>query len=130
MDQASATQEVTHLQHKVQFALQDRIAAHQLLQKRLHLVETRMTGWEKLQDSLTTMQEDLSTVQDVHCQLLATVTNMGELLDTLVNTKRLASPFADDDKGCRFHVPLVKNGPFYPWGKNGGIRMRKVLQTG
>ena len=25
---------------------------------------------------------------------------------------------------------LVKNGPFYPWDKNGGTGMRKVLRTG
>ena len=25
---------------------------------------------------------------------------------------------------------LVKNGPFYPRGKDGGIGVRKVLQTG
>ena len=47
-----------------------------------------MTGWEKLQDSLTSMQEDLSSIQDVQRQLLATVTDMGESLDTLVNTER------------------------------------------
>lgn len=46
-----------------------------------------MTSWEKLQDSLTTMQEDLSLVQDVQRQLLAAVTKMGVNLDTLVNTK-------------------------------------------
>ena len=59
-DRASAMWKVT--QHKVESALQDSHVAHQLLQKRLHLVETRMIGWEKLQDSLTTMQEDLSSV--------------------------------------------------------------------
>ena len=25
---------------------------------------------------------------------------------------------------------LLKNGPFYPWGRKGGISMRKVLGTG
>ena len=56
---------MTHLQHKVESALQDRLAAHQLLQKRIQLVEMRVTGCEKVQDSLTAVQEDLSTVQDV-----------------------------------------------------------------
>ena len=64
-DQKAAEQSVTHLQHKVVLALQDRLAAHQLLQKRIQLAETRMTGCEKLQDSLIVMQDDLSSVQDV-----------------------------------------------------------------
>ena len=64
-DRKAAKQSVTHLQHKVASALQDRLAAHQLLQKRIQLVETRMIGYEKLQDSLTAMQDDLSSVQDV-----------------------------------------------------------------
>ena len=50
-----ATQSVTHLQHKTESALQDRLATHQLLQKWIYLVETRMTSWEKMQDSLTAM---------------------------------------------------------------------------
>ena len=69
----AATQSVTYLQHKVESALQDRLAAHQLLQKWIHLVETRMTGWEKLQDSLmeklqdslNAIQYDLFSIQDV-----------------------------------------------------------------
>ena len=73
------------MQHKIESTLRDRLAAHQLLQKRIQLVETRVTGCERLQDSLTAMQEDLSSVQDVQRQLLATVTDMGESLDTLVN---------------------------------------------
>ena len=64
-DRKAARQSVTHLQHKVESAMQDRLAAHQLLQKRIQSVETRVTGCEKVQDSLTTMQEDLSLVQDV-----------------------------------------------------------------
>ena len=64
-DRKAAKQSVTHLQHKVESAMQDRLAAHQLLQKWIQLVETRVTGTEKLQDSLTMMQEDLSYVQDV-----------------------------------------------------------------
>ena len=96
-DQASTMQKVTHLQHKVELALQDRLATHQLLQKRLHLVETRMIGWEKLKDILTTMQENLSSVQDVQRQILAMVIEMGENLDALVNTEQLASsPVVDD----------------------------------
>ena len=67
---------MTHLQHKVESDLQDRLAAHQLQQKRIQLVETRVTGCEEMQDSLTAMQEDLSTVQDVQRQLLETVTDM------------------------------------------------------
>ena len=63
-NQASATQKLTQLQHRVESALHDHHATRQLLQKRLHLVETRMTGWEKLQDNLTTMHEDLSSIQD------------------------------------------------------------------
>ena len=54
-DRKAAKQSVTHLQHKVESALQDRLVAHQLLQKRIQLVETRMTGYEKLQDSLIAM---------------------------------------------------------------------------
>ena len=88
---------MTHLQHKIESALQDGLAAHQLLQERIHLVEMRVTGWEKLQDSLTVMQDDLSSIHHVQRQLLATVTNTGESLDTLVNKDRLASPFAADD---------------------------------
>ena len=61
-----------------------------------------MTGWEKLQDSLTMMQDDLSSVQDVQRQLLATVTNMGESLDTLVNKDQLASPSAAEDRVADF----------------------------
>ena len=57
-----------------------------------------MTGCEQLQDSLTAMQEDLSTVQDVQRQLLATVTDMGESLDTLVNKDRPVSPPAADER--------------------------------
>ena len=91
-DRKAAKQSVTHLQHKVESAMQDRLAAHQLLQKRIQLVETRVTGCEKLQDSLTAMQEDLSSVQDVQRQLLATVTDMGESLDTLVNRDQPVSP--------------------------------------
>ena len=55
-------QKVTHLQHKAESALQNRHATHQLLQKRLHVVETRVTGWEELQDNTTIMQEDLFSV--------------------------------------------------------------------
>ena len=69
-----------------------------MLQKRIQLVETRVTGCEKLQDSLTTMQEDLSSVQDVQRQLLATVTDMGESLDTLVHRDQLASSSAAEDR--------------------------------
>ena len=54
-DWKAAIQSMTHLQHKIESALQDRLAAHQLLQKGIYLVETRMTGWEKLQDSLKAM---------------------------------------------------------------------------
>ena len=61
-DRRAAKQSVTHLQHKVESAMQDRLAAHQLLQKRIQLVETRVIGCEKMQDSLTAMQEDLPTV--------------------------------------------------------------------
>ena len=43
-NRASAMQKVTHLQHKVESTLQGRYVAHQLLQKRLHLVKTRGTG--------------------------------------------------------------------------------------
>ena len=57
-----------------------------------------MTGWEKLQDSLTTMQEDVSSIQDVQRHLLATVTNMGESLDTLVNKGQPTSPSAAEDR--------------------------------
>ena len=89
---------MTHLQHKVELALQDRLAARQLLQKRIQVVETRVTICETLQNSLTAMQEDLSTVQDVQRQLLATVTHMGESLDTLVNRDQPASPFAAKER--------------------------------
>ena len=64
-DQDATMQMMAHLQHKVELALQDRHATHQLLQKGLHLVETKVTGSGKLQNSLTTMQEDLSFLQDV-----------------------------------------------------------------
>ena len=47
-DRKAAKQSVTHLQHKVESAMQDRLAAHQLLQKRIQLVETRVTGCEKV----------------------------------------------------------------------------------
>ena len=57
-----------------------------------------MTGCEKLQYSLTTMQDDLSSLQDVQRQLLATVTNMGESLDTLVNRDQPASLSAAEDR--------------------------------
>ena len=97
-DWKAAKQSVTHLQHKVESALQDCLAAHQLLQKRIQLVEMRMTGCEKLQDSLTAMQDDLSSVQDVHRQLLATITNMKESLDTLVNRDQPTSPSAAEDR--------------------------------
>ena len=60
-------------------------------------MEMRMTSWEKVQDSLTMMQDDLSFIQDVQCQLSATVTDMGESLDTLVNTEQPASPPVVDD---------------------------------
>ena len=43
-DRKAAIQSVTHLQHKVESTLQDRLATHQLLQKWIHLVETRMTS--------------------------------------------------------------------------------------
>ena len=89
---------MNHLLYKVELALQDRLATHQLLQKRIQLVETRMTGCEKLQDSLTAMQDDLSSVQDVQCQLLAIVTNKGESLDTLVNRDQPVSPSAAEDR--------------------------------
>ena len=89
---------MTHLQHKVESALQDRLAAHQLLQKRIQLVETRVTGRETLQNNLTAMQEDLSTVQDVQRQLLTNVTDMGESLNTLVNRDWPVSPPAVDDR--------------------------------
>ena len=56
-----------------------------------------MTGWEKLQDSLTTMKDDLSSIQDVQRQLLATVAEMGESLDILVSKDHPASPPAIDD---------------------------------
>ena len=56
------------------------------------MVETRVIGCEQLQDSPTAMQEDVSTMQDVQHQLLATVTDMGESLDTLVNRDQPASP--------------------------------------
>ena len=55
-DRKAAKQSVTHLQHKVESTLQDRLAAHQLLQKRIQLVETRVTGCEKVQNSPTAMQ--------------------------------------------------------------------------
>ena len=97
-DRKAAKQSVTHLQHKVESAMQDRLAAHQLLQKRIQLVETRVTGCERLQDSLTAMQEDLSSVQDVQRQLLATVTDMGESLDTLVNRDQPGSPPAAEER--------------------------------
>ena len=42
--QALIMQKVTHLQHKVESGLQDRLAAHQILQETLRLVETRMTS--------------------------------------------------------------------------------------
>ena len=61
----AASQQVTHLQHKIESALQDRQAAHQLLQRKINTVEKRVTGLESVQDSLPTMQEDLSSVQDV-----------------------------------------------------------------
>ena len=51
-----------------------------------------------MQDSLTTMQEDVSSVQDVQHQLLAVVIDMGESLDTLVNKDWLASPPAAHDR--------------------------------
>ena len=38
-DRKAAKQSVTHLQHKVEPALQDRLAAHQLLHKRIQLVK-------------------------------------------------------------------------------------------
>ena len=47
-NQKVAAQSVTHLQHKIESALQDHLEAHQLLQKWIHLVEMRMTGWEEL----------------------------------------------------------------------------------
>ena len=43
------------------------------------------------------MQEDLSSIQDVQHQLLATVTVMGKNLDTLVNIERPAFSLAIDD---------------------------------
>ena len=116
-DRKAAKQSVTHLQHKVESALQDRLAAHQLLQKRIQLAETRVTDCEKLQNSLTAMQEDLSSVQDVQRQLLAIVTDMGESLDTLVPRDRPASPSAAEDRvadsassraGARGLSPLVE----------------------
>ena len=61
------------------------------------MVETRVTGCEQLQDSLTAMQEDVSTMQDVQRQLLATVTDMGESLDTLVNRDQPVSPSAAEE---------------------------------
>ena len=63
-DRKAATQKGTHLQHKIESALQDRQAAHQLLQRKVNSVETRVTGLESVlvQDSLTAMQDDLSTV--------------------------------------------------------------------
>ena len=48
IDWKAAAQSVTHLQQKIESALQDRLAAHQLLQKRIQMVETRMTGCEEL----------------------------------------------------------------------------------
>ena len=51
-NRAASMQKMTQLQHKIQSALQDRHAAHQPLQKRLHLMEKRVTGWEQLQDNL------------------------------------------------------------------------------
>ena len=44
------------------------------------------------------MQEDLSSVQDVQRQLLATVTDMGESLDTLVNRDQPGSPPAAKER--------------------------------
>ena len=44
------------------------------------------------------MQEDLSTVQDMQRQLLATMTDMGESLDTLVNRDQPASPSAAKER--------------------------------
>ena len=55
VDRKAAKQSVNHLQHKVESAMQDRLAAHQLLQKRIQLVETRVTACEQLQDSLIAM---------------------------------------------------------------------------
>ena len=57
-----------------------------------------MIGWEKLQDSLTAIQDDVSSIQDVQHQLLATITYMGESLDTLVNKDQPASPFETEDR--------------------------------
>ena len=47
-DWKAAKQDVTHLQHKIESALQDRLAAHQLLQKRIQLVKMRVTSCKKL----------------------------------------------------------------------------------
>ena len=45
-DRALVTQKMTHLEHKVELALHDRHVAHQLLQKRLYLMETRVNAWK------------------------------------------------------------------------------------
>ena len=56
-----------------------------------------MTSWVKLQDNLKTLQEESSSIQDVQCQLLAIVIEMGKNLDPLLNTKQPASsPTAED----------------------------------
>ena len=44
------------------------------------------------------MQEDVSSVWDVQRQLLATITDMGESLDTLVNKDQPASPWVADER--------------------------------
>ena len=80
-------------------------------------METRVTGFEKVQDSLTAMQEDLSSIQDVQRQLLATVTDIGESLDTFVNRDQPTSPSAAEERvadsvssraGARLLSPLLE----------------------
>ena len=44
VDRVIVTQKVAYLQHKIESTLQNRHVAHQLLQRMLNLVKTRMTG--------------------------------------------------------------------------------------
>ena len=88
-----------------------------------------MTGWEKLQSSLATMQDDLPSVQDVQRQLSATMADIGESLDSLVNRDRLASPLVVEDRvvdsvssrtGARGLSPLLeKDEEDEDWVGNG-----------
>ena len=47
-DRKAASQKVTHLQHKIESTLQDRQAAHQLLQRKVNSVEQRVTRLESV----------------------------------------------------------------------------------